>query len=240
MERSAHVVWITGASSGIGRALAETFARNGDTVIATARQESKLAELQATMNDAKGQCLTWQCDVLEGAQVRMLASRILSDFRRIDILINNAGVTYFKDFLSTSSEEFNEVVDTNLKGVFHTTQAVVASMIERGSGIILNVVSYAAKATYTQSAAYSASKAGVEALMDVLRAEMRDKGIKVMNVFPGAVLTPIWHPRHREKYADRMMKPDELAEFIYTLTRQPQSMMIEDIIVRPQAGDLKV
>ncbi|MBM4161972.1 MAG: SDR family oxidoreductase [Ignavibacteria bacterium] len=240
MEPSPRIVWITGASSGIGRALAEAFVRNGDTVIATARQESRLAELQAAVIDAKGQCLAWQCDMLEGAQVRMLASRIVNDFRRIDILINNAGVTYFNDFLSTSSEEFNEVVDTNLKGVFHTTQAVVPSMVERGGGIILNVISYAAKATYTQSAAYSASKAGVEALMDVLRAEVRDKGIKVMNVFPGAVLTPIWHPRHREKYADRMMKPDELADFIYTLTRQPQSMMIEDIIVRPQAGDLKV
>lgn len=240
MKRSARIVWITGASSGIGWALVERFVRSGDTVIASARSKSKLRELQEKVRASRGQCKVYACDIRKQVQVRKIAEQIVAEYGKIDILINGAGVTYFKDFLGTTAREFNEVVDTNLNGVFYATQAVLANMIERQSGIILNVVSYAAKATYTLSAAYSASKAGVGALMDVLRAEVRDKGIKVINVFPGAVLTPIWHPKHREKYAHRMMRPEELAQLLYEVTRQPKSMMIEDMVVRPQAGDLKV
>jgi NADP-dependent 3-hydroxy acid dehydrogenase YdfG len=77
-------------------------------------------------------------------------------------------------------------------------------------------------------------------MMDVLRAETRDKGIKIVNVSPGAVLTPIWHPKHQERYGHLMMKPAEIAKVLYDVSLQPTSMMIEDIIIRPQAGDLKV
>ncbi|MEK6755251.1 MAG: SDR family oxidoreductase [Bacteroidota bacterium] len=240
MKRSDRIVWVTGASSGIGWALVETFVRHGDKVIATARQENKLLELQRKLRGSRGKCIVHTCDIRKQSQVRKVADQIVAEHGKVDILINNAGVTYFKDFLSTTPREFDEVVETNLSGVFYTTKAVLPTMIVHRDGIVLNVISYAAKATYTLSAAYSASKAGVEALMDVLRAEVRGNGIKVVNVFPGAVLTPIWHAKHREKYADRMMKPAELAQLLYDVTRQPKSMMIEQMIVRPQTGDLKV
>jgi NADP-dependent 3-hydroxy acid dehydrogenase YdfG len=234
------IVWITGASSGIGRALAEEFALHGDSIAATARNLSNLTALQGQIEASSGTCRVFQCDISNADQVHTTAGSISSAFGPIDILINNAGVTYFKDFSATSIEQFDEVIATNLRGLFLTTKAVLPDMLERGSGLIINVLSYAAKATYTGSSVYAASKAGAEAMMNVLRAETRNKGIKIVNVYPGAVFTPIWHTKHREKYGHQMMKPAEIAKVMYDLSCQPASMVIEDVVIRPQVGDLQV
>jgi len=236
----ARIVWITGAGSGIGRALAEEFALHGDSIAATARTLSNLTALQGQIETSSGTCKVFQCDISNAEQVRTTAELIRSTLGPIDVLINNAGVTYFMDFLATTIEQFDEVMATNLRGLFLSTKAVLPIMLERGSGLIINVLSYAAKATYTGSSVYAASKAGAEAMMNVLRAETRSKGIKIINVYLGAVFTPIWHPRHREKYGHQMMKPAELAKVIFELSCQPPSMVIEDVVIRPQVGDLQV
>ena len=237
---SSRIVWITGASSGIGRALSEKFALHGDTIAASARTLPNLESLQGQITIASGVCKVFQCDVADARQVKTSAEAIASSLGPVDILINNAGVTYFKDFTATSVEQFDEVIATNLRGVFLATKSVLPSMIERGSGLIINILSYAAKTVYTGSSVYAASKAGAEAMMNVLRAETRGKGIKIVNAYPGAVFTPIWHPKHREKYGHQMMKPDEIAKVLYEVSCQPSSMIIEDIVIRPQVGDLQV
>ncbi|MBI3580453.1 MAG: SDR family oxidoreductase [Ignavibacteriales bacterium] len=239
-QNKPRVVWITGASSGLGAALSEEFVIHGDTVVATARSRAKLRQLQKRLQRAGGTFEIYACDLRNEKNVRSVAGKILASHKTVDILINNAGVTYFKDFISTGVAEFDEVVETNLRGLFLTTKNILPSMLKQGRGCIINILSYAAKTTYTESAAYSASKAGAESLMNVLRAETRGKGIKVVNVFPGAILTPIWHPRHQEKYSKVMMKPSEVAKMIYEITTKPPSLMVEDIIIRPQIGDLNV
>ncbi|MCX6135255.1 MAG: SDR family NAD(P)-dependent oxidoreductase [Ignavibacteriales bacterium] len=237
---SVRTVWITGASSGIGRALAEEFASHGDTIAASARTSANLASLQSQIVSSSGTCMVFPCDITNAEQVYSSSEAIRTGLGPVDILINNAGVTYFKDFMSTTIEQFDEVMATNLRGTFLATQAVLPGMLEKGRGLILNVLSFAAKAVYTGSSAYAASKAGAEAMMNVLRAETRSRGIKIVNVYPGAVLTPIWHPKHREKYGDQMMKPDEIARMLYYVSCQPPSMVVEDIVIRPQVGDLQV
>ena len=234
------IVWITGASSGIGRSLAEEFASHGDSVAATARNLSNLTALQGQIEASSGTCTVFQCDVSNPDQVRATAELINTSLGSVDILINNAGVTYFKDFASTTIEQFDEVVATNLRGLFLSTKAVLPGMLERGNGLIINVLSYAAKATYTGSSVYAASKAGAEAMMKVLREETRNRGIKIINVHPGATFTAIWHPKHREKYGHQMMKPAEIAKVVYDLSCQPPSVAIEDVVIRPQIGDLQV
>lgn len=224
----------------MGRAIAEQFASHGDTVAASARSVSNLESLKSQIEATGGRCVVVPCDVTDEAQVAAAATSILSELERVDILINCAGVTYFKDFLSTTLEQFDEVVKTNTRGLFLAVKAVLPKMLERRAGTIMSILSYAAKATYTGSSAYAASKAGAEALMNVLRAETRDKGIKIVNVYPGAVFTPIWHPKHREKYGHQMMRPAEIAKVIYEVSLQPDSMMMEDIVIRPQIGDLRV
>jgi NADP-dependent 3-hydroxy acid dehydrogenase YdfG len=237
---SPRVIWITGASSGIGRSLAEIFIKHGDTVLASARRKPQLEELQREVSASSGICRVYPCDVGDEGVVAIVGEAIFKEHGNVDFLVNCAGVTYFKDFVGTTAQEFDEVIRTNLRGLFLTTKAVLPGMLKRGAGVIMNILSYAGKVTYAGSSAYAASKAGAEALMDVLRAETRDKGIKIINVSPGAVLTPIWRPTHQERYGHLMMKPAEIAKVLYEVSLQPASLMIEDIIIRPQAGDLKV
>lgn len=233
-------VWITGAGSGIGKALARTFVAHGDVVLATGRDNQKLEMLRREAAEEPGTLVIAQCDLKKAGEVTSVAEKLIREQGGLDILINNAGVTYFRDFESTSIEQFDEVMETNLRGVFLVTKTILPGMIRKGGGTIINIVSYAGKAVYTGSSVYAASKAGVDALMNVVRAETREKGIKIVNVHPGAVLTPIWHPKHQERYRERMMKPEEIAPMIYEISCQPASMMVEDIVIRPQGGDLRV
>jgi NADP-dependent 3-hydroxy acid dehydrogenase YdfG len=223
-------VWITGASSGIGRALAETFAGAGDAVFATARSADQLGILADRIRQAGGACDVMNCDVRNEAAVTASCDRMKTLYGRIDILINNAGVTTFKEFSNTSVGEFDRIVETNLRGMFLTTSAVLPLMMSLRKGLIMNILSYATKVVYERA----------EAMMNVLRAEVRGSGIRVVNIVPGAVLTPIWHPKHQEKFSAQMLLPEEVARTIHNISIQPESMMIEEVIIRPQGGDLRV
>jgi len=218
------VTWITGASTGIGRALAEVFTSHGDTVIASARTESKLNELCRQNSAARGTCEIIKCDVQNEASVFEAVKNILELHGHIDVLINNAGVTYFKDFIDTSIEQFDHVVNTNLRGTFLATKAVLPEMLQNQNGLVLNILSYAVKEVYLKSAAYSSSKAGIEAMMNVLR----------------SVSTPIWRQNQLEKFGNQMLTPEQVAEMLYQVSIQPPSLMVEEIVLRPQGGDLQV
>lgn len=240
VDPSSRIVWVTGASSGIGMALAEEFALRGDSVIATARRRGKLASLRRAIMERGGACEVEACDIRSGKAVLSTNRRILRSHGRLDVLINNAGATAFTEFLATSEKAFDEVIDTNLRGMFLTTRSVLPAMLDRGKGLILNILSYAAKVTYTKSAAYSASKAGGEAMMNALRAELRGKGIQVINVFPGAVATSMWPSKFRKRHARTMMSAQDIARLVYTATIQPPPVMVEELVIRPQHGDLRV
>lgn len=237
---SPRIVWVTGASSGIGSALAESFASHGDVVYASGRNRRKLQTLARKTRDNGAQIQTIVCDVRKRGEVAAASRIILKKEGKVHILVNNAGVTYFKDFLGTTPREFDEVIGTNLMGLFLTTRSILPSMMKRKDGLIINVLSFAVKKVYTLSAAYTASKAGASSLMDVLREEVRPHGIKVMNVYPGAIHTPMWSNKHRMKYGSQMMTSHEAAEIIYQASLQTNNVMIEELVVRPQVGDLKV
>ena len=239
-NRSPRIVWITGASSGIGKALVELFVGGGETVLASARSKRKLITLQRALAGAAGECIPFACDVRDERSVRATAKEIMTRFKRIDLLINNAGVTSFKNFVGTSVKEFDSIIGTNLRGIFLVNNSVLPDMLKRKRGMIVNIQSFAAKTTYTGSSVYSASKSGAAAMMDCLRAEVRGKRIKVLNVYPGATLTPMWKAPHRKRFAEVMMVSGEVARQIFEATRLPDSMMVEEIVLRPQMGDLTV
>jgi NADP-dependent 3-hydroxy acid dehydrogenase YdfG len=102
----------------------------------------------------------------------------------------------------------------------------------------MNVISYITRETYKKSAAYAASKAGVESMMNVLRSEVRRQGISIVNIYPGAVSTPMWKPEQREKYRHQMLTADQIAEMLYQISIQPSSLMVEEMVLRSQCGDL--
>jgi 3-oxoacyl-[acyl-carrier protein] reductase len=134
--------------------------------------------------------------------------------------------------------EFDEVISANLRGTFLCTKAVIDSMVRRRSGHVINVISIAARKTYTKSSAYSASKAGVLALTDVLREEVRPFGIKVTAVTLGATETQMWNASTRDKYRHRMMSAEDVARVVVSVFQAPRRAHIEEIILRPQLGDL--
>lgn len=220
--------------------LAEVFAARGDQVIASARSVHLLRQLKHSIEAKRGRCEIARMDVRNEKNVSATTRELLMQVKHIDILVNNAGITYFKDFLATTTKEFDNVISTNLRGLFLTAKSVLPSMLKRKTGLIINVLSFAAKTTYTKSGAYAASKSGAEAMMNVLRAELRGKGIGVMNVYPGAVLTPMWLPKHRRKYSKQMLEPQEVAELIYDASVRAKSVMVEELIIRPPGGDLRL
>lgn len=230
------VVWITGAGSGIGLALAVRFHRSEWAVAVSSRSATRLKQ----WGRGKENVVVAPCDVRRETDVRKAYRRILTTCGFPDVVVNAAGVTIFQDLTKTRVPEFREIIDTNLTGPFIVARTVVPAMRKRRSGTIVNILSYAAKTTYTRSGAYAASKAGADALMRVLRNEVRDDGVRVLNVFPGAVDTAMWPKPLRQQYAEVMMTAAHVADLIFTMATAPADIMPEEFVLRPQIGDLRV
>lgn len=233
-----HVVWITGCSTGIGFELAKVFAKAGYSVVATARRKSRLVRLVSEIKFAGYEASAFVCNVQSERSVFSTKKKILEKYGSIDVLINNAGVTIFKSFIDTKSYEFDDVMNTNFRGSFLTMKSVVPVMIKKKKGHIINVLSVAVNTVFTESSAYSASKAALYALTNVMRDELRRYNIKISNVLPGSTDTAMWDNPTRQKYKSRMMTAREVADVILAVANQPKKVVIEDIIIRPIKGDL--
>jgi 3-oxoacyl-[acyl-carrier protein] reductase len=229
---------VTGASRGIGYEVAKAFAGIGARVVVTGRSGRKLEALVRQIAKEGGFAEAKVCDVSSEESVAATANQILKRFGRVDALVNNAGVTYFKSLRETSRSEFDEVIAANLRGTFLCIKAVIEPMVRRRSGHIINIISVAAQKTFTDSSAYSASKAGVLALTNVLREEVRRSGINVTAVLPGATETQMWSASTRERYHHRMMSAQDVARVVVSVFQAPKRAHIEEIILRPQLGDL--
>ena len=232
------VVWVTGASRGIGAAVAEAFAYQGACVVLSGRNRAALARGAARIRAEGGKAVALACDVTSERSVKHAFEEIVRKFRNIDVLVNNAGVTSFASFEKTSIAEFDRIVATNLRGTFLCTKSVLSTMLRRKNGSIINIISVSAIATFTNSSAYASTKAGVLAMSRGLRAEVRDKGIRVINVLPGAVETQMWPEKIRKERKEEMMKVDDVANIILSVFNQPAGVLTEEIIIRPRGGDL--
>jgi short-subunit dehydrogenase len=232
------VVWITGASTGIGFELAKVFAKSGYIIVATARRKSRLVSLVNEIRFAGSEAYAFVCDVRSERSIIATKKKILEKCGTIDILINNASITAFKSFIDTKPPEFDDILETNLRGSYLATRSVMPLMMKKKRGHVINILSAAAKTVFTNSSAYSASKAGMLAMFNVIRAEVRKYNIKVTNIMPGATDTPMWSSASRQKYQHRMMTPKEIAEITLMAANQPKKVVIEDIVIKPIKGDL--
>jgi 3-oxoacyl-[acyl-carrier protein] reductase len=196
------VALITGAGRGIGRATALRFAAEGASVVVA---DIDLEVVEAVTAEIEGAALAVQVDVTDRASVQAMVEAAVARFGRIDILVNNAGITRDAQLVKMSAEAFDQVVDVNLKGVFHCTQAVAPRMIEQGSGVILNASSVVATYGNFGQSNYVATKAGVVGLTKVWARELGRKGIRVNAVAPGFIRT-----RMTEGIPDKVM--DKLTE----------------------------
>ena len=155
-----------------------------------------------------------------------------------DILINNAGISPWSTFSETTTEEFDEVMNINLIGYFLASKAVIPGMLAKGSGDIVQVLSIASKKAFKNGAAYIASKFAALGMTDSMREDLRGKNIRVISVFPGATETPLWDEAERNKYHEKMMQPEDIAQAILATLDLPRRAAVEEIVIRPIGGDL--
>jgi short-subunit dehydrogenase len=232
------IVWITGASTGIGRETAKLFSKNDFIVVATARRKSRLVSLVQEIKFAGNEASAFVCDVSSERSVFNTFKRIKERYGKVDVLVNNAGVTFFKSFADSKIYDFDYMMNINLRGSFLCIKSVLPQMLKNRKGHIINILSVAVQTTLENSSLYSASKAGLLALSDGLRLEVRGYNIKVTNIMPGAVDTPMWDSRTRQKKRNRMMAPEDIAAVVFDIVNKPNKMQIEEVVLRPQKGDL--
>ncbi len=232
------VVWVTGASRGIGREIAKQFAFLGCEVCLSSRNRKRLEATAKEIIKLGGRAHVFPLDVTNKKSIPYVVKQIWKKVGQVDVLINNAGITVFKTFIDTTLGEFKNIIQTNLNGPIECIKAVLPGMIKREDGWIINIVSDAVIKTIEGSSAYTASKSGLLALGKILREEVRQFNIKVVNVLPGAASTDIWHPKVRKKYSYRMMKAKSVAEAILSVYQMPDDVVVDEIVVRPVLGDL--
>ncbi len=237
MINNKNAVWITGASSGIGKALSLEFARNNIFVIGTARRLELLNGIKKELADYKNNFEAHQLDITNYSEIDQFHKKVLSNYQ-IDCLINNAGTTSFKKAIDDSISDIENILHVNLLGGIYTIKTVLPEMLERESGTIINILSVVTQKVFTSSSAYTASKSGLLGYTKVLREEVRDKNIRVINVLPGATVTEMWSDKVIQKYGDSMMDAKSIANLVFRLYSEKSNMITEEIILRPLKGDL--
>jgi len=237
MSKEKPGVWITGASSGIGRAAAIEFAKTGAKVFVSGRRAAELERINTEINSDKLSVEVFPCNVASHTNVDQTVKKISAN-SKIDCLINNAGITSFKLAEENSINEVYDIINTNLLGSVYTIKAVLPQMISNGGGTIINILSVVTKKTFTKSSIYTASKMGLLGYTNSLREEVRKYNIKVINVIPGATATPIWSKEMRDQFSNRMMTSEDIARVLVWAFLQKENLVTEELLLRPIEGDL--
>lgn len=230
-------IWITGASSGIGRDSAKEFARIGCKVFVSARRSTELERLNKELQKEKLSVEVFPCNVASSANVDQTVKKITSE-NKIDCLINNAGITSFKPAEENSINEIDDVINTNLLGAIYAIKNILPHLIENGGGTIINVNSIITQKFFTNSSAYAASKMGLLGYSRVLREEVRKYNIRVIDIIPGTTETPMWSAEIRKENSERMMSSEDIARVIVWAYLQKNNIVSEEIVLRPIQGDL--
>lgn len=228
-NRHQHVVVITGASSGIGRATALRFAREGAKVVLVARNEQALQEVAREVEARGGEALVYMADVSDPAQMDALAAETASRFGRIDTWINNAAISIYAPVENTTYDEFNQIVQVNLMGVVNGSKAALPYMKSQQKGTIINISSGLGERGVALQSAYSATKHAVKGFTESMRMEQqRNKtGVQVTTVLPASINTPFFnHARSKMGYKPQpippVYPPEMVAEALFYASHHPQ------------------
>ena len=215
---------ITGSTRGIGKETALLLLNNGMNVIISSKSQDSvdnaIQEIHDKFPSKKENILGLKCDVSKYSDVKSLVDVSVKRFGRIDVLVNNAGIVYFKSIMDTTEEEWNKTIDTNSKGVFLFTKEVIPYMIENKSGVIVNVSSGAGKSGFPNLSAYCASKFGVIGFTESIAKEVSNYNVKVMTICSGGVDTKMIGDIVRDGYnlsTRNLMKPEQVAKKIYDM-----------------------
>lgn len=234
------IVLITGATSGIGLGCARKFAENGDKLILTGRNENKLAEIRDELEKKGTKVLTLTFDVRDREQATRCINSLPVEWRDIDVLVNNAGLALgLEPEYEGSFEDWETMIDTNIKGLLTMTRLIVPGMIKRNSGHVINVGSVAGDAAYANGNVYCATKSAVKALSDGLRIDVANSAVRVTNLKPGLVETNFSNVRFHgdtERAANvyKGIKPltgDDIADVAVYAANAPAHVQIAEVLI---------
>jgi NADP-dependent 3-hydroxy acid dehydrogenase YdfG len=240
------VVIITGASSGMGEAAARHLSSLGATVVLGARRADRIEKLAKEIVDEGGKALAIAADVTQRNQVKKLVDAAVEQFGRVDVLLNNAGIMPLSLMESLHLDEWDKMIDVNIKGVLNGIAAVLPYIKEQKSGQIINTSSVAGHKVFGGSAVYSATKFAVRALTEGLRMEVKPYNIRTTIVCPGAVKTELLEHitdadvrQANEDYVGAVgISPDSFARVVAFAISQPEDVDINEIIFRPTSQEL--
>jgi NADP-dependent 3-hydroxy acid dehydrogenase YdfG len=244
---SGTVALVTGASSGIGEATAKRLAADGATVAVAARRLDRLEKLVEEIDDAGGKALAIEADVTDRAAAEALVERTVKELGRLDTVVNNAGVMLLGPSLDADIEEWDRMIDINVKGLLYVAKAALPHLIkgaDQGPRLVtdmVNISSVAGRRAREGSAVYNATKFGVGAFSEALRQEVTEQHVRVSLVEPGAVITELSshnRPEVLEEIKGRFgeierLEADDIADAISYIVTRPRHMAINEILVRP-------
>mgnify|MGYP002624739825 CR=1 FL=1 len=234
------IVFITGATSGIGLACARKFAENGDKLILTGRNEQRLEEIRNELMGKGFEALALAFDVRDREKAKKCISGLPAEWQKIDVLVNNAGLALgLEPEYEGNLDDWETMIDTNIKGLLTMTRLIVPGMVERNSGHIINVGSVAGDAAYAGGNVYCATKAAVKALSDGLRIDVADTAIRVTNLKPGLVETNFSNIRFKgdKERAAKLytgIKPltgDDIADVAVFAANAPAHVQIAEVLI---------
>jgi len=214
------------------------FAREGARVVLAARSGRELSALQREIEAAGGVALAVPTDVRQEPAVAALVSRALADSGRIDCLVTAAGLATFGPVADIKTEEWDQLMAVNLRGVFLACRAVLPTMVAQRRGTIINIGSVVTSRTLTGSAAYTATKYGILGFSRVLAEEMRSHGVRVGVLSAGATDTPLWDAMASPPDRSKMLRPEQIAEAALLMATVPPGATLEELTLLPQGGIL--
>ena len=235
MELKNKVAVITGASRGIGKEIALSLAAEDVRVALIGRTQSDLETISESIlqKEASG----YAVDISNEKAVEETILEILNEFGQIDFLINNAGVGSFNEFEKFSENEWDRIMDTNVKGTFLMTKHVIPSMKKKKSGHILTIASDVSKRTFANGSVYCASKYAQDALISTLRKEVRPFGVKVSLIYPGMVDTYFGDSKMGEDHKQMWLKVQDIAQAAVYVLNTPKHMVVDELMIHPMCQE---
>ncbi len=225
-------ILVTGASKGIGLAIARRFYSAGWRVIVCARGEAALSIAKEEMPDL----VTYVCDLSDKAAVKDFAAKVAAAHGTLDVLVNNGGIFLPGQLHTEDDAVFEQLIATNLFSAYYLSKALLPAMIAAGQGTVVNMCSIASITAYAAGGGYSTSKFAMYGFSKSLREEMKPKGIRVIALLPGATFTDSWSSAGIPE--ERFIPADDIAELVWTSVNLSARTVVEDIVVRPLLGDI--
>jgi short-subunit dehydrogenase len=227
---------ITGATKGIGKAIAEKFAAQGWNLALCARNEKELATLQAALQGPNNKVLATVCDVAKKSELQAFANKVLQAFGTIEILINNAGIFTPGQVINEEDGALEQLIETNLYSAYYLSRMLLPAMIQQKSGYIFNLCSVASIKAYPNGGSYSISKFALLGLTKALREELKEHRIRVTALIPGATYTDSW--KFSNLPEERFMKAEDIADTVWNIYSLSPGTVVEEILLRPLEGDI--